>query len=450
MISNVLYGSFMLNGLTAQEPDATKIIGDFKRNSMERYKDLADSLLTGWALDAQQKFTIGDEIMPIKVDKDKTGAINGYASCPANGQLKLLHAFDSANFVPIGNTPYEAVQQLSIFSGQSPQKFSGILDANGMGSIVGCIPNSQYRIRFYPNVSQREVDTLYASYDGVIAKLHDWLQAEWSGNIAAQWKLLAPVGDPKRLAQISKAFLDGMGNALMALWDDVKKLFEILTNLDKYCDKLLTFISETDFQKLKAQAKDLMHTLLLIVSDEPLMFLYASAVVCWVQLLPPTTVAELTGQALTGLLLDILLGIVLTGGAGLAVRYSTKAIKGLSSGPAGQLRNAVQTLIDVSKSHALKPHAEAVKPLAVRGEVLVNSSQKTTLQVKSPAQGIDLTEPDTLSVKRGKTQNTRVTKAETVDDASTPAKNPTIKRRTAPTRPAPTNVLCRWLPARSC
>ena len=427
MISNVLYGSFMLHGLTAQEPDAAKIIGDFKFNSMERYKELADSLLTGWALDAQQKFTIGDEIKPIKADKDDTGAVNAYATCPVNGQLKLLHAFDSANFVPIGNTPFEAVQQLSIFSGQSPQKFTGILDANGMGSINGCIPNSQYRIRFYPNVSQREVNTLYASYDGVIAKLHDWLQAEWSGSIAAQWKLLAPVGDPKRLAQINKAFQDGMGKALMGLWDDVKKLFEILTNLDKYYDKLLTFISEADFQKLKAKAKDLMHTLLMIVSDEPLMFLYASAVVCWVQLLPPTTVAEFAGQVLTGLLLDILLGIVLTGGAGLAVRYSVKAVKGLSNGAAGQLQKAVQTLIDVSKSHALKPHAEAVKPLATRGEVLVNSSHKATVQVKSPAQGIDLTEPDTLSVKRNKTQNTRVTKAEPVDDASSPAKTPNDK-----------------------
>lgn len=47
MISNVLYGSFMPHGLTAQEPDAAKIIGDFKLNSMERYKDLADSRLTG-------------------------------------------------------------------------------------------------------------------------------------------------------------------------------------------------------------------------------------------------------------------------------------------------------------------------------------------------------------------------------------------------------------------
>lgn len=427
MISSILYGSFMLHGLTAQEPDAAKIIGEFKRNSMDRYKDLADSLLTGWALDAQQQFSIGDEIAKVKADKDETGAIGAYATCPVNGKIKLLHAFDSANFVPIGNTPFEAVQLLSLgdrLSGDKPQTISGVLDGNGMGSINDCLPNSRYRIRFYPNVSQGEVDKLYASYDGVIGKLHDWLHGEWSGSIAAQWKLLAPVGDPKRLAQINQAFLDGMGGALMAIWDDVKKLYDILTNLDKYYDKLRTFISEADFQKLKAQAKELMHTVLMIVSDEPLMFLYASAVVCWVQLLPPTVVAEFTSQLVSGLLLDVLLGIVLTGGAGLVVRYSVKAAKGLSNGAAEQLRKAVQTLIDVSKNHALKPHAEAVKPLAARGEVLVNSSQKATVQVKSPAQGIDLTAPDTLGIRRRKTRNTRVTKAEAVDDASTPAKTP--------------------------
>src|SRR5690606_12237334 len=204
---------------------------------------------------------------------------------------------------------------------------SGVLDALGRGSIMNCTPNSRYRIRFYPDVGQGEIDRLYASYDGVIAKLHDWLQNEWDGSIAAQWRSMAPVGDPKRMKQINDAFLKGMGKALTNLWDDIKTLFEILTNLDKYAQKLLEFITEADFKKLKAQAKELMQTVLLIVSDEPLMFLYAAAVVCWVQLLPPTTVAEITSQVMTGLLLDILLGIVLSGGAGLAVRYSVKATK---------------------------------------------------------------------------------------------------------------------------
>ena len=429
MISTILYSAFMLHGLTAEEPDAQSILADFKKNSMDRYKGLADGLLTGWALDAQQQFNIGDEIK-LKRDKDDNGRVQAYATCQANAQLKLLHAFDSVNFVPIGNTPYEAEQVVSTWAqmtGTKPQKFSGTLDANGMGQIMGCQPNSQYRIRFFPNVGQGEIDALYASYDGVIDKLHGWLQSEWNGTISQQWRTLAPVNDPRRLQQINEAFLSGMGKALMSLWDDIKHLFHILTHLDEYYDRLIEFISETDFQKLKAQAKELMQRILLIVSDEPLMFLYASAVVCWVQLLPPTTVAEIIAQFATGLLLDILLGIVLTGGAGLAVRLSVKATKAVGSGAAAMLEKALQALIDASTSHALTAHADKVKPLAARGEVLVNSSQKATVEIHSPAQGISQIEPDTLSVKRNKTQNTQVSQAADVDDASAPAKTPNDK-----------------------
>src|SRR5690606_9329161 len=183
-----------------------------------------DGLLTGWALDAQQQFNIGDEVK-LKRDKDDKGRVQAFATCQANAQLKLLHAFDSVNFVPIGNTPYEAEQVVSTWAqmtGTKPQKFSGTLDANGMGQIIGCQPNSQYRIRFFPNVGQGEIDALYASYDGVIDKLHGWLQSEWNGTISPQWRALAPVNDPRRLQQINEAFLSGMGKALMSLWDDIK------------------------------------------------------------------------------------------------------------------------------------------------------------------------------------------------------------------------------------
>ncbi|MDF5797730.1 hypothetical protein P4203_29615 [Pseudomonas aeruginosa] len=72
------------------------------------------------------------------------------------------------------------------------------------------------------------------------------------------------------MEQITDAYLDGMGKALVNLWDDVVELFGILANLDEHAAKLLEFINEADFEKLKAQAKELLGTALLIASDEPL------------------------------------------------------------------------------------------------------------------------------------------------------------------------------------
>ncbi len=75
------------------------------------------------------------------------------------------------------------------------------------------------------------------------------------------------------MEQINDAYLDGMGKALVNLWDDVVELFGILANLDEHAAKLLEFINEADFEKLKAQAKELLGTALLIASDEPLLFI---------------------------------------------------------------------------------------------------------------------------------------------------------------------------------
>ncbi|KRW61694.1 type IV secretion protein Rhs [Pseudomonas sp. TTU2014-080ASC] len=420
-----MQGAIMLHGLTAEEPDAAKIISEFKRNSMERYKELSEGFFTGWVMDAQQKFKIGNEVETLKADKDSR-EVSAYATCPINGRIKLLHAFDSVNFVPISNTPFEAVEYVPWYSLKAPQKISGTLDENGLGFIENCEPNRKYFIRFYPNVSEAEINALYASYDGVIAKLEAWLQSEWNSTISAQWKLMAPVGDFERLKQINDAYMQGVENALKSLWNDLKSLYDIISHPLDNATKLLEFISEIDLEKLK-QAKDVVEKLLLIVSDEPLMFLYTSAFVTWLQLLPPTTIAELTSQILSTLLLDILLGIVLSGGAGLAVRYSVKAVKAVKGGSAVSLAKSIQGLIDISASHALKIHAQTAKPLIAKGEVAVNSSQKGTVAINSPAQQISRVEPDTIIVERSYKQNTKLSKGENVDDASAPAKSPNDK-----------------------
>jgi RHS repeat-associated protein len=421
-----IQGMFMSRAFSEEAPDALQVIDDFKRNSMARYRKEAESLLSGWMLDADQQFTIGDEIKTVKADKDDT-KVTTWATCPANGELKLLHAFDSVNFVPIGNTPYEVREtSLPLFSDRKPQIFSGTLDENGLGSIIGCHPNRPYIVRFYPNVGEADLQKLYASYDDITAKLHQWLVAEWNGTIAEEWRSFAPAGDVKRLQQINQRSLKGTANALISLWDEIKKAIHILTHPDEYYEKLRDFISDADIQTLKAQAKDLLHTALLILNDEPLMFLYASAVVCWVQLQPPTVMAELYSQIMTSLLINILLCLALQA-AGLQARMIIRILPDLRPRAAGLLEKALQSLMDSTESQVLKAHAATVKPLAVKGEVRVNSSQKSTVHINSPVQGIDQTEANVLSIKRSKQKNTQVTQVEPFDDAPSTAKTPADK-----------------------
>lgn len=125
-----------------------------------------------------------------------------------------------------------------------------------MASISGCAPNTLYQVKFYPEVSIQEIDALYRSYDDVIAKLNEWLLEQWNGPLSAEWKRLAPVGDRRRMEQINDAYLDGMGKALVNLWDDVVELFGILANLDEHAAKLLEFINEADFESSRLRPRN--------------------------------------------------------------------------------------------------------------------------------------------------------------------------------------------------
>ncbi|MGC1331826.1 DUF6531 domain-containing protein, partial [Pseudomonas sp.] len=408
--------------LSATPPDANKMLADFKANSLTHYKELADGWLTGWAMDIDQEIRVSDEVSTLsKKDADKGDKkVATYATCPVNGKLTLLHRFDSSTFVPIGNTPY-FIEPVGDNGGQA---FSGNLDKMGMAEIQGCVPNQQYRLSFYPKVGQAELDTLYGSYDGIVASLHAWLSQQWTSSIQPKWQGFAPEGDPKRLQQANQALRDGIKKALKSLWDDIKKAFSILANLDQNMARLLTLINEADFQKLKAQASELLSTALTILSDPLLMYLYTMALLTWVQMLPPTMVAEAIGEFTTDFLINFILGVVLSGGIGLVVRLSISGgVAGAATGARMFLQDAVQALIDISTSHQLKPHAKNLVPLVTASETVVNSSAKTTKQISSAAQGIDKVAADTLDVPKAPNKKVTVEEASKPDDAAKQSKN---------------------------
>ncbi|WP_248803762.1 RHS repeat-associated core domain-containing protein [Pseudomonas sp. MWU13-2100] len=409
--------------LSATPPDADKMLADFQANSLTHYKELADGFLTGWAMDIDQEIRVSDEVSTLsKKDANKSDRkIETYATCPVNGKLTLLHRFDSSTFVPIGNTPY-LMEPVNTGSGTG-ESFKGRLDKLGMAQIQGCIPDQQYRLTFHPQVGQSELDALYGSYDGIVASLHDWLSQQWQGSIAPKWKTFAPVSDPKRLEQANQALRDGIKKALKSLWEDIKKAFSILANLDENMARLLTMINEADFKKLKAQADELLSTALTLLSDPLLMYLYTMALLTWVRMLPPTMVAEAIGEFSTDFLINFILGVVLSGGIGLVVRVTVSGgAAGIATGTRMFLQDAVQALIDVSTSHQLKPHAKTLVPLVTASESVVNSSAKTTKQITSAAQGIDKVAADTLDIPKAPNKKITVEESTPVDDASKQAK----------------------------
>lgn len=194
-----------------------------------------------------------------------------------------------------------------------------MIGPSGIKVIEGAKKGQTYRITFFPNVSQNDVKALYNSYQGVISKLDGWLQSEWSSKFKPQWASYSAADRAGRSVILLKRALEGFEKALLQLWDDIKSLFELLANPRKNYEKLKKYLSDVEIDKLYAASKESIASGLLILSDEPLMFIYVSAIVAWVGMLPPQVVVDVMTAIASEFLINVLVGICLTGGAGLAV-----------------------------------------------------------------------------------------------------------------------------------
>ncbi|MEB0229131.1 type IV secretion protein Rhs, partial [Pseudomonas sp. 5S1] len=286
-------GNLVIRVLDAKTPDVNVILKDFN-NCLTEYKTWADGFWTGWAMDVDQKFKVGNEVS-VTERKTKTGPVETFATCPLMGDFTLIHMFESARYVPIGNTPVklEPVKK-AMFGGYDV--VGPVIPANigpsGIEVIKGCKPGQMYRITFFPNVSESNVKALYDSYQGVIGNLDGWLKSEWSSKFQPQWASYSATDRAGRSLILMQSALDSLEKALLGLWDDIKSLFELLADPFKNVKKLLQYLSEEEIEKLYSASKEAIATGLLILSDEPLMFIYLSAIIAWVGMLPPQVCVE--------------------------------------------------------------------------------------------------------------------------------------------------------------
>ena len=131
-------------------------------------------------------FKVGDEVGT--QDKDSKEKVDLYANCPANGKLKLVHSFESARFVPIGNTPVRLAPVVdgklfgknevgqAITTDHRPERDSGSRKVSRRISST--------KSRFSRTPLPRKSTRLFNSYQGVIGDLSGWLQTQWTHRLS--------------------------------------------------------------------------------------------------------------------------------------------------------------------------------------------------------------------------------------------------------------------------
>ncbi|PCR92839.1 type IV secretion protein Rhs [Pseudomonas fluorescens] len=432
-------GTLVLRVLDAKAPDVNLILKDFN-NCLSDYKNWADGFWTGWAMDVDQKFKVGNEVS-VTQRRTRTGAVETFAVCPKDGKLTLIHAFETARYVPIGNTPVriEQVEKAMIGYSVVGAPINKKIGPSGIETIDNCIPGKQYRITFFPDVSENDLKALYGSYKGVISDIDGWLKSEWASKFQPQWNTYSAADRLGRTGILLREALDSFEQALLNLWDDLKDLVGLLADPIGNAKKLRDYLSDLELDKLYATSQDAIASALLILNDEPLMFIYISAIVAWVGMLPPQVIVNVIASIGVEFLINVVIGICLTGGAGLAVRLGTKALSKMKPGGALKyLEGLAEQLMVASTKHSLPAHTQLSKPVMLKAkDAPLNASKKAPLTISPLDAGggpvplpktVDtpiLKEPNASVFARKKTEpQSLLVKEEPIKDVPKQSENP--------------------------
>ncbi|OPA89915.1 type IV secretion protein Rhs, partial [Pseudomonas fluorescens] len=309
------------------------------------------------------------------------------ARCPVGGELKIESQFESLYDVPIGDIPVEVI---GLDDGSSTML---MLDEHGKGSHY-CAAGGRYQVRVQGGVSAEQVDALFASYAGLTAGLEQWLRSHWQA--------VKPYWEQSTASAIGSGVLAGSWAAIMDVWDSIKLVQAILENPLKFVEQLGDQAAK--LAQIATDAPKVMEQAMLLASDEAALFLLVRTAMIWLDAMPPSEVAEVAAGFVVSLLIDLVIGVVLTialPAAGVAylslrlVKYGARILQTAVSFVQGLLAILTKFMQTVDR----------YKAVAVRG--VVGGLKQGTMQMRWRAR-----------------QNAVLKQKERVDDAPVVATNP--------------------------
>ncbi|SDQ97108.1 RHS repeat-associated core domain-containing protein [Pseudomonas grimontii] len=217
------------------------------------------------------------------------------AQCPSGGELKIESQFESVYDVPIGDI---SVEVIGLDDGSSTRV---MLDEHGKGS-HHCAAGGRYQVRVQGGVSEEQVDALFASYAGLTADLERWLREQWQG--------FKPHWQQSTASAIGSGILAGSWAAIRDVWDSIKLVQAILEDPLKYVAQLGAEAAK--LAQIATDAPKVMEQAMLLASDEAALFLLVRTAMIWLDALPPSAIAQVAAGLVVSLLIDLVIGAVLT------------------------------------------------------------------------------------------------------------------------------------------
>ncbi|MBK5397405.1 RHS repeat protein [Pseudomonas sp. TH39(2020)] len=287
------------------------------------------------------------------VSSDDDEFLSTVVQCPKGGLLEIESKFESVYDIPVGNI------QVDVIALESGETTLVTLDENGKGTFKGD-EGKFYRIHVHNEVTPQHVEDLFSSYNGLTKELEKWLRDEW--------KTFKPKWPQSSSVAVGNGLLAGSWAAIEGVWDGIGLLSDILKDPGKFGERLGE--SATALKNLAETAPDVMEKAQLLASDEAALCLLLRTASLWLDMLPPGEIAGKTAEAVSTmvvqLLIDILIGIVLTfAAAGAGIAYLTMRL----ANRAAQLLSAVLRLVKAIFTiiNGFISYVDRYKKVAARG-----------------------------------------------------------------------------------
>ncbi|HIF9226196.1 TPA: RHS repeat-associated core domain-containing protein [Photobacterium damselae] len=317
----------------AKYPD---LISSYRQYSesylLQRADDISHLADVPSLFDMEKTLKVNSQTQTVDKDDSDYGTV---AKCPLNGELTIYNQFESIYETPITELPV-VVTSIRDHSEQYKQT----TDTEGKVIFKGLKPGELYKISMNYNPTQANVNALFSSYQSIADELQIWLQKQWDNRFKGIWREQINTSEGEQAFELVRTFLSSVGGALVESWQQLKDLFELLSDPDKALSDFSDGASGV-IARIKANMKNApehAQKALLFASDEAAMFLFANAVIDFFAMIPNLGVlrqiVSMGGEVVVGVVFGILGGIVISyiatppvGMAYLAAKLGKKVIE---------------------------------------------------------------------------------------------------------------------------
>ncbi|WP_143693338.1 DUF6531 domain-containing protein, partial [Vibrio mangrovi] len=289
-----------------------EMLGEYQKTTKKWYFQLADSATE--ALDRPSFFSMDKQLkvndQTTTVGKDDEN-YKTTVQCPLSGNLEIESVFQSIYHVPLGKI------QAIVKSEDGSDTREVMLDAEGKASVTGLTPGKYYEVFIDHKPTPAEMDSLFSHYDELSSDLMNWLNGKWQG-FQPQWESYFTNSAAQSVLTVIANFADGIWSGLKDLWDGLEEIYNMLKDPVKALKDLGEGVADiiNTIKDAASSAPGMLEKALLFASDEAALYLFVRAMMAYISMVPLTgmlnKLAEMGGNALAGVLLGLLGGVIVT------------------------------------------------------------------------------------------------------------------------------------------